>query len=470
VKFATLFLAILLLSGNCLGQAGSIAGKAEKPQPGQLTERVVCLANPAQSYALYLPSNYSPSRSWPVLFAFDPGARGKVPVELMKDAAEQNGFIVLGSNNSRNGPWKPEADAADAMLQDAQERFSIDLKRIYFAGFSGGARVASQLAQLCKCSAGVLLSGAGFSTNSSPQRDTLFPVFSAAGNLDFNYSELIPLQDKLEKAGYPHWLRVFDGIHEWAPAAVMEEAFAWFRIQSMRAKREPRDDGFISAQLNAAVSLAERQNANGELLSAWRQYKQIAETYEGISNVAPFKAKAEELARQKSVQDSLKRERNDFEDQQTVSGQILGALQAKNNSDAPRSEAEPSVALDVRGLRQRAENEKSPERAVVLKRALAGVFIGAIEAGNDELNKKEYGSAARYFSVAAEARPDAEWPLRQLAMAQALGNERKAAIETLKRAKSKAHDAEEFVRWVQNEPAFQNLLKRPEMAELGIGH
>ncbi|HYK39644.1 MAG TPA: hypothetical protein VEU98_06435, partial [Candidatus Eremiobacteraceae bacterium] len=268
----------------------------------------------------------------------------------------------------------------------------------------------------------------------------------------------------------PHWLRVFDGIHEWAPAAVMEEAFAWFRIQSMRAKREPRDDGFISAQLNAAVSLAERQNANGELLSAWRQYKQIAETYEGISNVAPFKAKAEELARQKSVQDSLKRERNDFEDQQTVSGQILGALQAKNNSDAPRSEAEPSVALDVRGLRQRAENEKSPERAVVLKRALAGVFIGAIEAGNDELNKKEYGSAARYFSVAAEARPDAEWPLRQLAMAQALGNERKAAIETLKRAKSKAHDAEEFVRWVQNEPAFQNLLKRPEMAELGIGH
>src|SRR5215475_4941418 len=41
VKFATLFLAILLLSGNCLGQAGSIAGKAEKPQPGQLTERVV---------------------------------------------------------------------------------------------------------------------------------------------------------------------------------------------------------------------------------------------------------------------------------------------------------------------------------------------------------------------------------------------------------------------------------------------
>jgi len=63
----------------------------------------------------------------------------------MKDAAERYGYIVLGSNNSRNGPWKPESEAADAMLQDAQKRFAVDLKRIYFAGFSGGARVARSL-------------------------------------------------------------------------------------------------------------------------------------------------------------------------------------------------------------------------------------------------------------------------------------------------------------------------------------
>ena len=430
----------------------------------------MCNKFPEQSYALYLPSTYSPDRKWPVVFAFDPAARGRVPVELMKDAAERHGFIVLGSNNSQNGAWKPEVDAADAMLQDAQERFSVDLKRIYFAGFSGGARVASQLAQLCKCSAGALLSGAGFSRNSSPQRDTPFPVFSAVGNVDFNYSELIPLQDKLEQAGYPHWLRVFDGVHEWAPAPVMEEAFAWFRMQAIRANREPRDDTFVGMELKTGVAIAEKQSANGELLSAWRQYKQIAEAYDGIIDVSPYKAKAEELGRQKAVQEALKHERNDFDEQQNLSSQILGALQSKENLEVPRSEAEPKSGADVRGLRQRAESEKRPERAVILKRALAGVFVGAIEAGNDELNKKEYESAARYFSAAAEARPEAEWPLRQLAMAQALDKNQKAAIETLKRAKSKAHDAEEFVRWVQNEPAFQDLLKRPEMAEMGIGH
>jgi len=103
-------------------------------EAGKLIERVVTAANPEQSYALYLPSNYSPDRSWPVVFAFDPGAQGKIPVDQMKDAAERYGYIVLGSNNSRNGPWKPESEAADAMLQDAQKRFAVDFEEDLLCG------------------------------------------------------------------------------------------------------------------------------------------------------------------------------------------------------------------------------------------------------------------------------------------------------------------------------------------------
>ena len=86
-------------------------------EPGKIVERVVCAKNLEQSYALYLPSNYSPDRAWSIVFVFDPGARGKIPVELMKEAAERYGFIAVASNNSRNGPWKMEFDAADAMVR-----------------------------------------------------------------------------------------------------------------------------------------------------------------------------------------------------------------------------------------------------------------------------------------------------------------------------------------------------------------
>jgi predicted esterase len=462
VKLPGLAFAILFYATCCFGQAASPVAPVEKLPAGQVIERVVCAKNSEESYALYVPSHYSPDRAWPVVFVFDPGARGKLPVDLMKEGAERYDYIVLGSNNSRNGAWKPEMDAADAMLQDAQLRFNVDLKRIYFAGLSGGARVASQLAQLCKCSAGVLLSGAGFSRNSPPLKETAFPVFSAVGNQDFNYSELIPLQEQLERSGYPHWLRVFEGVHEWAPAEVMSEALAWFRVQAMREKRAALDENFAAAELKARADVAEKYAVSGDALGAWRQYKQIAETFEGVADVAAFRAKAEELGRGKAMQDGLKRERNELAEQERMSNQILGALQSQENLEAARSAEQRNVTEDVRDLRQRSESEKKPERAVVLKRALAGVFIGAIESGSDALEKKEYGAAARYFAAAAEARPSSEWPFRQLAIAQALSKDRKSAVETLRRIKPA--DRNEFARWLADQKAFDEMRARGELA------
>lgn len=51
---------------------------------GQVVERVEALSDASQSYARYLPSNYTPDRKWPVLYAFDSGARGRAPVERLK--------------------------------------------------------------------------------------------------------------------------------------------------------------------------------------------------------------------------------------------------------------------------------------------------------------------------------------------------------------------------------------------------
>ncbi len=142
--------------------------------PGVVIPKVEVNADAKQSYALYLPSKYTREKRWPIVYVFDPLARGQLALEQFRQAAEHYGYIVAASNNSRNGPWPPELEAANAVFRDAQERFSVDTARIYFAGFSGGARVSSQLAQLCKCAAGVILSGAGFSFASQPTAEAKF--------------------------------------------------------------------------------------------------------------------------------------------------------------------------------------------------------------------------------------------------------------------------------------------------------
>src|ERR1035438_578156 len=91
---------------------------AEDFAPGRIIDDVKCAADPSQSYALYLPSNYSPGQSWPVIFAFSPVARGRVPLERLQEAAEKYGYILAGSNNSRNGDSQSSTAAIRTMRSE----------------------------------------------------------------------------------------------------------------------------------------------------------------------------------------------------------------------------------------------------------------------------------------------------------------------------------------------------------------
>jgi len=106
--------------------AASLAQDAEHFAPGTVVPKVACAGNPQQTYALYLPSGYVRTQRWPIIYVFDPGARGQVAVEAIRAAAEQAGYIVAASNNSRNGAEAVSSQAANSMWQDTALRFSID--------------------------------------------------------------------------------------------------------------------------------------------------------------------------------------------------------------------------------------------------------------------------------------------------------------------------------------------------------
>src|SRR5262245_35710523 len=163
-------------------------GVADVPV-GQIVDSVSCAADPSQSYALFLPREYSPQREWPVIFAFDPGARGRMPVERYQAAADRFGYVVAGSNNSRNGS-NDIGKAVDAMTIDVMSRFAIDKRRVYVAGMSGGARVAFSVALGSSGHvAGVFASSAGY-PDGTVRKTLPFPVFATAGTEDFNHLEM----------------------------------------------------------------------------------------------------------------------------------------------------------------------------------------------------------------------------------------------------------------------------------------
>jgi predicted esterase len=435
-------------------------------QPGVIVPKVVALANPGQSYALYLPSAYSSDKRWPIVYAFDPGARGSIPVELMKEAAERYGYIVVGSNNSRNGSWKIEADAAQAIVQDTHARLSIDDRRVYFAGFSGGARVAARIAQLCKCAAGVLLNGAGFQPEATMSHDGPFVVFSAVGTYDFNYGELVRVDENLEKLGYAHFLRRFDGPHQWAPSSAMDEALAWFRLQAMKSGREGRDDSFIALEAARETDHARALDQSGDLYAAWKEYRQASEMLTGLTDNTALRARADALEKDKAVRDGTKRAKKDFEEQGQLSREISSELSALRENQVNRAEIRSAVEQQLLALRSRAEHERREEKLRVLKRALAGVMVQTMEMGSELLDQKDASRAKDYFELASTADPDSMWALSDLAVANAMDGDRKGTLDALRRAKSKTKDPGRFAEWLKEEPAFAKLRRTSEFSAL----
>jgi predicted esterase len=291
------------------------ASRAADLPTGQIVDSVECALDHAQHYALYLPSNYTPSRQWSLILAFDGGARGRVPVERYRQAAEKYGYIVAGSLNSRNGPWEPAMNAAKAMTADVKARFSIDPKRVYTAGMSGGARVAMKIAIESKQIAGVFASSAGFPDQFMPRLP--FPVFGSAGTDDFNHLEMYQLDRRLTSA---HRVLYFEGGHTWLPADLAMQAVEWMELQAMKSGLRPRDTAVLDTWFAARVERIDALKDNAETL---RTLMHLIADFEGLEEVGKFADRAARLLKQQDVRDALREEPKNEERELQVQGELF---------------------------------------------------------------------------------------------------------------------------------------------------
>ncbi|MCJ7524133.1 MAG: hypothetical protein MUP71_02800 [Candidatus Aminicenantes bacterium] len=208
---------------------------------GEILDPVICEHDINQSYALYLPTTFQPGRRWPVMYCFDPGGKGSIPVGLFKEGAEKYGCILVGSNNSRNGPWEIILQASRAIWRDTHARLAIDDQRIYSAGFSGGARAACGLGKMLSIKlSGVIACGGGLPAWLEPRDVMDVPWFGTVGLHDFNYQEMQELELRLRRQGSPCLLRIFQGRHSWPPLKLALEGIAWLYEQAADPGMDPR--------------------------------------------------------------------------------------------------------------------------------------------------------------------------------------------------------------------------------------
>lgn len=352
------------------------AAVAQGLAPGIIHDEIATAADPKETYALYLPSDYSPDRPWSLLLGFHPGARGRAIVETYREAAERYGYIVAASNTSRNGPWERSATAVRAMSKDVAGRFTIDAARLYLTGHSGGARVAMEVASGKNDIAGVIASSAGFG-DGRPRAKAKFDVFATAGLDDFNYLEMRTLDATLTT---PHTLALFDGGHTLPPADVAMQAIEWLELQAMRRHRRALDAALVARWLAARrTSIA----ATRDLVHRRRLLSGLLADFDGFADLGAEReawrtGELDPAVRKAVADDTSARAREDRELQDA----LLLESRLRDADARAASLARLAFVLESWSAAARAP-EPSPERSRA-RRLLGALAGGASQRTNDD--------------------------------------------------------------------------------------
>lgn len=400
---------------------------------GRVVEGIVCQSDPTKSYALYLPNAYVSQRGWPVLLVFDPGGRGTAALEVFRDAAETYGWVVLSSNDTRNGaPLIDNQRAVDAMWRELGTRYSIDGRRIYAAGFSAGAMLAWSVGLQPGVFAGIIGSGGRLIPEFFTEAPT-YAHFGAAGATDFNYLGMKKVDALLAGLGTLHRFEVFEGSHTWMPPELAREGVEWLELDAMRRSLRPRDESLIAALFEKDAGKARELEKDGKLFAAWRRWCAVGDAFGGLRDVAEAQSAAQRLGALDAVHDALRDEERSERMEEEYLARLFKALAGGPDQSEAITVRRLISELRITELERLAKEDswKGPTARRLLQTFLA--YTGSVVPA-ELIAKKRYREAALLVSVAERIRPDSAALAYNHACLLALAGEPKEAFASLSRA------------------------------------
>lgn len=262
------------------------------PSPGRLLTMQAIPSAPDIHYAAYFPATYSENRKFPVLLLFDPHGDPVLPLRKYQALADEMGYILMGSHESKNGLGaRQTADIFMALATQARALPKADTNLIYAGGFSGGGRVAAMMGLAPLRIRGILTCGAGVSSGAwfgVPP----YVIVSIAGTRDMNMNEVKSFTTQKKDLLTRYFKIYFEGGHNWPPREEMKMAMLTFQRLAIT-------DGL--SERNAAMIQAGNQWQD-DYVAKIRQPVIKAETYynmlrnsEGLMDISALEKKYREL-------------------------------------------------------------------------------------------------------------------------------------------------------------------------------
>ena len=296
--------AVLLKPHTVICLLLSYALAVQSQHKGEILDSVIVENHQGESYALYVPNSLLDTKPAPIIFIFDPAARGAVGINPFVDVSEEHGYILVCSNNSKNGPYENNFKVAENLFDTIFSDFNIDTGRMYLAGFSGGSRLATAIACLSNKFSAVIGCGAGFS--GAPEHTPTFQDFiyvGLCGNEDTNYREMLDNKRFFKQFNFKNALITFDGNHQWPPRKEITRAFRWLVLNENKGTM---GNDLILKSYQADFNETKAFLDSEKVLLAAENYDRMLQSYSSVLKIDSLRNQYISLTKSKSYKKAHK--------------------------------------------------------------------------------------------------------------------------------------------------------------------
>lgn len=206
--------------------------------------------NKNRVYYLFVPESVKSGTPAPlVVLLHGSGRNGLTLAEKWKDLAAKEGIILVGPNSFDSKVWNSPTDGPDFLrdlVESLKSRYTIDSRRVYLFGHSGGAVFALYMSLLESQYFAAVAVHAGALAKNDPaiavaKRKSPIAIFVGTRDAFFPVADVRDTRDQLQRQGFPVELTEISGHdHNYYDFSSKINQGAWEFLKKQQLKEEPQ--------------------------------------------------------------------------------------------------------------------------------------------------------------------------------------------------------------------------------------
>jgi tetratricopeptide (TPR) repeat protein len=200
------------------------------------------------------------------------------------------------------------------------------------------------------------------------------------------------------------------------------------------ARGVAKDTALVESSLERRLARARREELDGRLLEAQRDYASIARDFRGLRDVSETQERLSRLKKEKRFGELVAAEEKRRKAERAAIDRLSARLDSIRTAEEPPALPRLLSDLEIAGWKKRAASADR-EEALSSRRVLEWLFVRAsLFLPEELLARKDLSRAVLSLSVATEIKPESPQAWYNLACAQARAGRRKEAFEDLRAA------------------------------------